>query len=195
MLRGIDAAGKSVYVRKVRLWTGMVYDWAVENNHATGNPASLINVKRAFSRVKVINLLALQPKEVPALTQRLALEKLLLSVLGCKPLALTWLRTRELHAMRWDDIDRDLIPEDRMKRGEDHLVPLSRQALALIEELRMRRNSGDFVFPPDRRTDRPMLENSILYPFARNRVPSVLLLPCSDHALRDFFCPRYVFLL
>lgn len=165
VLRSIDAAGKSVYVRKIRLWLGMIYDWAVENSFATSNPAALINPKRAFSRAKVVSLAALELREVPAFVQRLAVEPELQSVLGCKLLALTWLRTNELRRMLWSDIDGDLIriPGQRMKRDKDHLVPLSRQALEVIEQMRLRRNGSDYVFPSDRRTDRPMSENAILY--------------------------------
>ena len=165
VLRGIDAAGKSVYVRKVRLWTGMIYDWSVANGYATTNPASLIDPKKTFSRATVVNLPALALRDVPELMRRLSLEQPLRSVLGCKLLALTWLRTNELRRMLWTDIDGDLIriPKERMKRRQEHLVPLSRQAKELIEQLRLRRNGSEFVFPSDRRIDRPMSENSVLY--------------------------------
>lgn len=165
VLRGIDAAGKHVYVRKVRLWVTMIYEWAMEHGYATTNPGALIDPKKAFTRAKVTSLAALELKEVPDLMKRLDLEKSLQSVLGCKLLALTWLRTNELRRMRWDDIDGDLlrIPGDRMKREKDHVVPLSTQAMELIKELRTRRNGSDFVFPSDRRIDRPMSENSIIY--------------------------------
>ncbi len=165
VLRGIDAAGKHVYVRKVRLWVGMIYDWAVENSYATTSPAALIDPRKAFSRASVTSLPSLEIHQVPALIQRLKLEGSLQSVLGCKLLALTWLRTNELRRMRWEEIDGDLIriPKERMKRDKDHLVPLSKEAKDLIEELRLRRNGSEFVFPSDRRTDRPMSENAIIY--------------------------------
>lgn len=165
VLRSVDAQGKSVYVRKLRLWVGMIYDWAVEHRYATTNPAALIDPKKAFSRAKVTSLPSLELGEVPDLLQRLAMEPRLQSVLGCKLLALTWLRTNELRKMRWDDIGGDVlrIPGERMKRDKDHLVPLSRQALEVIEDLRLRRNGSEFVFPSDRRIDRPMSENAILY--------------------------------
>lgn len=165
VLRSIDAAGKSVYVRKVRLWTGMIYDWAVEHGYATSNPAALIDPKKAFSRAKVISMPALELRDVPALMARIGIEDELQSVLGCRLLALTWLRTNELRRMVWTDIDGDVlrIPKERMKRERDHLVPLSRQALEVIATLRMRRNGSEFVFPSDRRIDRPMSENAVLY--------------------------------
>lgn len=40
ILRRLDAAGKHVYVRKVRMWAGQVFEWAVENGHAENNPAA-----------------------------------------------------------------------------------------------------------------------------------------------------------
>lgn len=165
VLRGIDAAGKAVYVRKVRLWTGMIYDWAVEHGYATSNPAALIDPKKAFSRAKVVSMPALELRDVPALMKRIGIEQPLQSVLGCRLLALTWLRTNELRRMVWSDIDGDVlrIPKERMKREKDHLVPLSSQALALIEQLRLRCNGSDYVFPSDRRIDRPMSENAVLY--------------------------------
>lgn len=165
VLRGIDAAGKAVYVRKVRLWVGMIYDWAVEHGYASSNPATLIDPKKAFSRAKVVSMPALDLRDVPALMHRLSLEQSLQSVLGCRLLALTWLRTNELRRMLWTDIDGDLIriPKERMKRERDHLVPLSRQALEVIEQLSLRRNGSEFVFPSDRRIDRPMSENAVLY--------------------------------
>ncbi len=49
-LTRMDAAGLHVYVRKVRMWIGQVFDWAVENGHATINPAALIKPEKAFGK-------------------------------------------------------------------------------------------------------------------------------------------------
>jgi len=51
----------------------------------------------------------------------------------------------------------------KMKRRKDHLVPLSKQALAILREMKLRTRGSIYVFPSDRRDDRPMSENSILY--------------------------------
>lgn len=108
---------------------------------------------------------AIDLAEVPEFMNRLALEIDVQSALACKLLALTWTRTGELRRMRWDEIDGDLwrIPAEKMKRRRDHLVPLSRQALAVIEQMRARRGISPFVFPSANRADRPMSENAILY--------------------------------
>jgi hypothetical protein len=52
-LQVMNAAGLAVYVRKVRMWIGQVFEWAVENGHAKINPAALINPRNAFARAKV----------------------------------------------------------------------------------------------------------------------------------------------
>lgn len=165
----LDAKGKHVYVRKVRMWASQVFEWAIEQGHANINPAAQIRPEKAFSKTKVKHFPALHIHEMPPFMQRLSYEKDLQSVLACRLLALTWVRTTELRMMRWDElIDDDLwlIPAGKMKRSRDHLVPLSKQALMLLQKLRDRRDS-DLVFPADHRIDRPMSENAILYMIGR----------------------------
>ena len=167
----LDAAGRHEFVRKVRMWVGQVFDWAVEHGNAPLNPAALIKPEKAFGKTKVVSFAALRPAEVPAFMQRLDLEDDLISVLGCKLLAYSWTRTTELRMMQWDEVDGDLwrIKGERMKRAEDHLVPLSRQALAVINAMRARSRGSKYVFPSSQghRLDRPMSENAILYLIAR----------------------------
>jgi len=166
-LKRMDAAGLHVYVRKVRMWADQVFEWAVENEKATINPAKLINPKKAFGQSKVESFSALTLRDVPAFRQRLAMEGELQSVLACKLLALTWTRTIELRMMEWSEIDEAealwLIPEGKMKRAKDHLVPLSRQAVVLLKELKARSRRSRYVFPSDRTLERPMSENAVLY--------------------------------
>lgn len=166
-LSRMDAAGLHVYVRKVRMWIGQVFEWAVENGHATINPAALINPEKAFGKATVESFAALSLREIPDFLQRLNMEAVLQSVLACKLLAYTWVRTNELRTMEWCEIDDKeamwLIPAGKMKRRKDHLVPLSKQALKILLEMKARSRGGIYVFPSDRRDDRPMSENSILY--------------------------------
>ena len=100
---------------------------------------------------------------------RLALEGDLQSVLALRLLALTWVRTNELRFMRWDEVlgDTWIIPAGKMKRRREHVVPLSRQALALLETLKARAGSSPYVFPSDHRSDRPISENAVLALLAR----------------------------
>ena len=50
-----------------------------------------------------------------------------------------------------------------LKMKRTHLVPLSRQAVVILDNLKLRSRGGDYVFPGERTLDRPMSENSVLY--------------------------------
>lgn len=168
-LMAMDAAGLYVYVRKTRMWLGQVFDWAVEQGHCHANPCAGINPKKAFGRAQVESFAALELTEMPQFLQRLDLEMLLPSAIACKLLALTWVRTAELRMMEWVELEGDLwrIPKGKMKRRRDHLVPLSRQAVELVESMRARARGSRYVFPSERSMDRPMSENTILYLIGR----------------------------
>lgn len=164
-LMRLDAAQKHVYAKRLRMWAGLVFDWAVEHGHCAINQAALINPEKAFGRKPTENHAALPLSEIPAFLQRLALEKELQSVLACRLLALTWVRTGELRMMKWDEIEGDVwrVPGPRMKMKRTHLVPLSRQAVAILDNLKLRSRGGDYVFPGERTLDRPMSENAVLF--------------------------------
>jgi integrase len=168
-LQRLDARGKHVYVRKVRMWVGQVFDWAIENEHAKANPAATIKPEKAFGRKKVRHFPALDLHEIPQFIARLDMDGELGSVLACWLLGYTWVRTNELRMMRWDEIHGDtwIIPEGKMKRARDHVVPLSRQALAILGEMRLRSHDSQYVFPSCHRGDRPISNNTILALIAR----------------------------
>lgn len=164
-LKVLDAAGKHVYVRRIRVWVSQVFDWSVEHGHTATNPASFIKPEKAFGKSPVVSHAALKLADVPAFMQRLALEGELQSVLACRLLALTWVRTGELRRMVWSELEGDVwrVPGPRMKMKREHLVPLSAEAMAILEQLKARSRGGEYVFPSEHRIDRPMSENAVLY--------------------------------
>lgn len=108
VLTAMDAAGLHVYVRKTRMWLGQVFDWAVENDHATTNPCKAINPEKAFGKAAVQSFATLDLGDVHAFMKRLELEGVLQAAQACRLLALVWLRTQELRLMEWTEIDGDL---------------------------------------------------------------------------------------
>jgi integrase len=167
VLTAMDAAGLHEYVRKTRNWLSLVYDWAIENEHAQVNPCAQINPEKAFVKEPVEHFAALELGDVPAFMQRLSLEGVIQSAVATRLLGLLWVRTQELRMMEWTEIDWGAelwrIPAGKMKRRKDHLVPLPSQAVALLRHMQARATGSPYVFPNDRRQDRPMSENSILY--------------------------------
>jgi len=86
-------------------------------------------------------------------------------------LALTFQRTKEVRFAEWSQIDTEAalwrIPAEVMKMKEAHLVPLSRQALAVLDELRPLTGSGRLVLPSTISRERPISENTVTYGLAR----------------------------
>ena len=69
----------------------------------------------------------------------------------------TAVRTIEIRHAKWQDfrLPENLwhIPAHKMKKRRDHLVPLSTQAMKLLEELHMISGNGKLLFPNSKRLD------------------------------------------
>ncbi len=78
---------------------------------------------------------------------------------------LVFQRPGELRQAEWSEIDLEAaewnIPAHKMKMRQPHLVPLSRQAVALLEELHPLTGRSPYVFPGARSSKRPMSNNAI----------------------------------
>jgi integrase len=93
--------------------------------------------------------------------------------LALKLVTLTFLRTTELRAGRWRELE-DLdgksaqwrVPAERMKMRLEHLVPLSRQAVAVLHELRTLSGSSPNIFPSPGK-EGCMSSNTMLYALYR----------------------------
>jgi len=76
-----------------------------------------------------------------------------------------FVRPGELRHAEWSEIDFDgalwTIPASKTKMRKDHLVPLSRQALAILEEAYRLTGPDGYVFPSVRTRRRPMSDNTI----------------------------------
>jgi integrase len=160
----IDQAGHPSAAMKMRTYLTQVWDWAVELGHCMGNVPQTIKPSKAFSKQKTEHFASFDLPEMAAFWRRLGMEQHRVSGVACKMLAFTWTRTKELRYMRWSEIDGDTwrIPASTMKKDRDHVVPLTRQALALLEAIKPFARS-DLVFPGARDPNRPISENTILY--------------------------------
>src|ERR1700752_1341116 len=76
-----------------------------------------------------------------------------------------FVRPGDLRAAEWSEFDLEnaewRIPGARMKMGGPHIVPLARQAVAILRELQPFARGGRFLFPSLRTRDRPMSNNTI----------------------------------
>lgn len=91
--------------------------------------------------------------------------------LGLKLLALTFVRVGELRLMRWDELREEgavwVVPDARMKLRVPHVVPLSRQARAVLDELRLINGESDLVLQSSLARNKPLSENTFLFALYR----------------------------
>jgi integrase len=79
---------------------------------------------------------------------------------------MVFVRPGELRAAEWKEFNLDAgewrIGAERMKMRVQHIVPLSRQAVAILRELEPVTGTGRFVFPSPRTPKRPLSDNGML---------------------------------
>ena len=89
----------------------------------------------------------------------------LLTQLAIQLLVLTFVRPGELRGARWQEFDLEnalwRIPAERMKMKTEHLVPLSKQARAILAELQPITGHFDLVFPSDKNRSQSISDNTM----------------------------------
>lgn len=152
MLRKIESQGALETARRVSQWCGRVFRYAIISGLASYNPAA--DMRGALKTAKVEHLAALSAADLPGFLKKLD-DPLIrlnpLTRLALHLLLLTFVRPGELRAAEWAEFDTEKaewrIPAERMKMKAPHLVPLSRQALAILEQLKPISGHGHLLFP------------------------------------------------
>ena len=131
----------------------------IKHNPATGLTKVLKpRQQQHHARIKI--------NELPALLKDIDSDSgELLTKLGLYFLCYTFVRTNELRFMEWSEIDYQAqlwrIPAERMKMKRPHIVPLSRQALAILDQIKTLNLSNKYVFF-NISTKKPLSENAFL---------------------------------
>ena len=138
----------------VRQWISAVFVRAIAHLKADNDPATAL--RRAVVRNPIEHARALSAEELEQFFLKVhAYGGNRTTAIALHLLALLWTRTAELRKAEWREFDLDgamwTIPAERMKRRRKHLVPLSRQALDLLKELRGITGCGMYLFPNMRR--------------------------------------------
>ena len=164
-LRRIEARGRHETAHRVRALAGRVFRYAVATGRAHHDVAA--DLKGALAPVKSKNFASVtDPARVGELMRAIhGYSGHPVTALALKLAPLVFVRPGELRAAEWPEFDLAnaewRIPGERMKMGEPHLVPLSRQALAILRELQPLARGGKYLFPSLRTRDRPMSDNTI----------------------------------
>ncbi|MDC8755203.1 site-specific integrase [Erythrobacter sp. sf7] len=142
--------------RRLRQRINAVIDWAVAKGYRTSGLAlPVIDKALPKQRAKPKHHAALPYAELPVFTRKLR-EFESMGRLALEAVILTAARSGEVRLMTWGELDLDAatwtVPAERMKAGREHVVPLSPQAVALFERMKVhRREYTDLVFPGQKR--------------------------------------------
>lgn len=163
--RRIEKRGAFESAHRIMQNCGQVMRYAIATGRASRNPVADLR-----------GALAPAPqRHHPAVTDPRELGQLLRAIDGYMGSPITrcalalapmvFVRPGELRQAEWSEFDLDAarwsIPEVRMKMRQPHLVPLSRQALAVLAELQPLTGQGRYVFPSARTAKRPMSDNAL----------------------------------
>jgi integrase len=170
VVRKVESRGALDVASRVLQRCSSVFRFAVQTGVLKYNPANdLVGV---LQQRKPKHRLALTRAELPGFMKALrAYDGHVLTRLALNLLVLTFVRPAELRFARWDEFDFNLniwrIPAARMKMGTEHIVPLSRQVIDLIQELKTYSGQYDLLFPGERSRAKPISDNTMIYAMYR----------------------------
>jgi len=165
VLRKVEARGRYETARRLRSTCGMVFRYAIATARAQRDPS--VDLRGALTAPKVTHRSAIvDPAGMGALLRAIEeYEGLPLTKAALKLAPLVFVRPGELRKAEWSEFDFERaewrIPAAKMKMRRLHRVPLSKQALAIIHDLRGLSGGGRWLFPSVRSTARPMSENTL----------------------------------
>lgn len=167
MVNAIEARGARDIAKRALETTGQIFRYAIANGYARRNPASEIRPSDILKSTRKINYARIDARELAELLRAIEVyQGTPVTRLAMKLMALTFVRTGELIGAKWAEFDfqgaRWDIPAERMKMRTTHIVPLSRQALEVLEILRTLTSESEWLFPGDRNAKKPMSNNTIL---------------------------------
>ncbi|HGO9494552.1 TPA: integrase domain-containing protein [Aeromonas veronii AMC24] len=150
MLRPIEADGKHETVRRLCQRINEILDYSVNHGLLDANPCAAI--RKVFKKPSKKHMPTLKPTELPMLMADIANGRLDHTTRCQIEWSLhTLVRPGESAGTRWDEIDFEgrvwNIPADRMKMDRPHRVPLTSQALSLLERMKPISGHRPYVFP------------------------------------------------
>ena len=164
-LQRIERRGAIETAHRAMQNTSQIFRYAIATGRAKYNPAADLTgalaptIKTSFPTIT-------DPTKIAELLRAIdGYQGTLATQCALKLAPLVFVRPGELRQAEWGEVDLEnalwVIPAARMKMREKHVVPLSRQAIAILSELKPLTGNGRYVFPGARSNGRPMSENTV----------------------------------
>ena len=171
MVRAIESRGIVDMAHRIQQHCGAIFRYAVATGRAINDPVP--SLKGALSTVR--------QEHYAALTDPVEFAQLLRDIEGYRGeattkaamqlLALTFQRTKEVRFAEWAQFDLEAalwrIPAEIMKMREAHIVPLSTQAIEVLNRMQAITGGERLVLPSSTSRERPISENTVVYALAR----------------------------
>jgi integrase len=166
-LRKVEEREANDLAKRILQIMGQVMRYAVITGRADRDIT--VDLKGALVKYKKGHYAAIESDELPDLLKALNKNDARLfrqTIYAIKLILLTFVRTSELINATWSEFDLEKaewhIPAERMKMRTAHFVPLSRQVISLLQDLKQSFGNSDFILPSIVRNNKPISNNTIL---------------------------------
>lgn len=173
VIRKIEGRGAVEMARRIRGHCSEIFQYGVAEGKCDRDPAN--DIRRALMKSRPQqHHHALSPSEFPSLLKKLkAYDGDEITELALRFTLLTMVRTQETRFAQWSEFERLggdeplwRLSAERMKMSREHLVPLSRQAVAVLQRLRDLKPDSRYLFAADTRSG-VISENTMLFALYR----------------------------
>lgn len=160
----IKARGADQMALQTRNVLKRLFAYAIAREKAKFNPAAAVEAR--FVATAKSRDVALTPDELGRLLRAIYQSGMKrANKLALHLLILCMVRKSELIEAKWEEIDFEKaewsIPGERMKKDKPHLVPLSKQAVAMFEELKGLASGSEWIFPSRGDLHKPIAKSTL----------------------------------
>lgn len=165
LLREIEGRGLYETAKRLRSTCGMVFRFAIATGRADRDPS--VDLRGALTTHQVSHRATIvDPAGIGALLRAIdGFDGQPTTRAALRLAAHVFVRPGELRHAEWQEFDLDAavwsIPAEKMKMRRQHRVPLARQSLAILRDLKEITGSGRWLFPSVRTVARPISENTL----------------------------------
>jgi len=166
VLQRIESRGAIETAHRTHQNFGQIFRYAIATGYAQNDPSP--HLRGALKPIQQKHHASIvEPKKIGELLRAInAYEGFFVTKCALRFAPLVFVRPGELRQAEWSEINLEAaewrIPASKMKMREQHIVPLAKQAIAILQELHMLTGRGKYVFPSIRTSKRPMSENTVL---------------------------------
>ena len=166
VIRKIEERGALDVAARVKQRIAAIFRYAIQVGYVDYNPADAL--KDVLQTRRVQHRKSIKQDEFSEFMEGLdEYRGFPITKLALKFIVHTFVRPGELRSAEWIDFDLDnrmwRIPAEKMKMKEEHLVPLSNQSIAILEEVKEHSRNYNLVFPSTHNRNKVMSENTLTY--------------------------------